>query len=49
MVIMMMMMMVVILMMTEVSQIQQEDSPIPLFKAVAYSSSWVRKLVNTAE
>ena len=31
---------------TEVSPIQPEDSPISLFKAIVYSRSWVRKLVN---
>ena len=31
---------------TEVSLLQPEDSHIPLFKAVVYSVSWVRKLVN---
>ena len=31
---------------TEVSRIQSEDSPIPLFKAIVYSMSWPRKPVN---
>ena len=31
---------------TEVSTLQPEDSRTPLFKAIVYSRSWVRKLVN---
>ena len=31
---------------TEVSRIQPEDPPILSFKAIVYSRSWVRKLVN---
>ena len=34
------------LLFTEVSRIQPDDSPTLLFKAIVYSRSWVRKLVN---
>ena len=32
----------------EESPLQPEDSPIPLCKAIVYSRSWVRKLVNSS-
>ena len=33
----------------EVLPMQREDLPVPLFKAIVYSRSWVRKLVNNNE
>ena len=31
---------------TEISPLQPEESLIPLFKAIVYSRSWIRKLVD---